>query len=326
MAVQTMFIPRSPNGFENRGSFLYLPLQTFNLRETNMKKILVLALVKIFFFASLSYAQESPNSELNNAIQAAMAARISGPQLIPLSNLAQISLDSKMGFIPPGPARNLMNALGNQMEGEVLGIVVPGTSGHGEMAILVANREGHIEDKDAKLLEANALIKVIKENTEIQNQERQNRGLPTMEVTGWDESPRYDSSQRMLVWSISCREGGERTINFVQVLLGRDTMLKVVTIGGNMEAPNTKSFARKVVEKISYVPGNRYEDFRLGVDKVAEYSLAALITGVAAKKIGLIAVLLAFLVKGWKILLAVVFFGVVIVAKVFGNKKDASTP
>ena len=139
-----------------------------------------------------------------------MAARISGPQLIPLSNLAQISLDSSMGFIPPGPARNLMNALGNQMKGEILGIVVPGTNTQGEMAILVVNREGHIEDKDAKLLEANALIKVIKENTEIQNQERRNRGVPTMEVTGWDESPRYDSSRRMLVWSISGRECRER--------------------------------------------------------------------------------------------------------------------
>lgn len=46
-----------------------------------------------------------------------------------------------------------------------------------------------------------------------------------------------------------------------------------------------------------------YADFDSGTDRVAAYGLAALIGGVAAKKLGLLAALTAFLVKGWKLLL-----------------------
>ena len=48
---------------------------------------------------------------------------------------------------------------------------------------------------------------------------------------------------------------------------------------------------------MNYEDGKRYADFNPSTDKVAEYGLAALVVGVAAKKLGLIAIIAAFVAK-----------------------------
>ena len=54
---------------------------------------------------------------------------------------------------------------------------------------------------------------------------------------------------------------------------------------------------------LDYKPGERYADFNASTDRVAEYELAALIGGVAAKKLGLLAVIGVALAKFWKVIL-----------------------
>ena len=49
--------------------------------------------------------------------------------------------------------------------------------------------------------------------------------------------------------------------------------------------------------------GKRYADFNAKTDHVAEYGLAALVVGVAAKKLGLIALAVAFFAKFAKVIL-----------------------
>jgi uncharacterized membrane-anchored protein len=72
---------------------------------------------------------------------------------------------------------------------------------------------------------------------------------------------------------------------------------------------------------LEFSNGKRYSDFNASTDKVAEYGLAALIGGVAAKKLGLFALIFAFLAKFAKLaLVAVVGLGA-LVAKLFGHKK-----
>jgi uncharacterized membrane-anchored protein len=68
--------------------------------------------------------------------------------------------------------------------------------------------------------------------------------------------------------------------------------------------------------------GRAYGDFDSNTDRVAAYGLAALVGGVAAKKLGLLAVAAAFLVKGWKLLL---IGGVALAAagRKFLGRKDA---
>ncbi|MDH3742912.1 MAG: DUF2167 domain-containing protein, partial [Hyphomicrobiales bacterium] len=54
---------------------------------------------------------------------------------------------------------------------------------------------------------------------------------------------------------------------------------------------------------VDYNLGRSYSDFDASTDHVAEYGLGALVAGVAAKKLGLFALIAAFFVKGWKVIL-----------------------
>lgn len=129
-----------------------------------------------------------------------------------------------------------------------------------------------------------------------------------MKVVGWDETPYYDQPKRLLVWSINTVDfDNGPSINYNQNMLGRDTLLRMVALG-SVDNVKIKRFAKSSASHITYNPGMRYEDYQPGVDKLAEYGLAALIAGIAAKKLGFLALLLAFFVKGWKIILIVMVF------------------
>jgi hypothetical protein len=74
---------------------------------------------------------------------------------------------------------------------------------------------------------------------------------------------------------------------------------------------------------LEFSDGKRYADFNASTDKVAEYGLAALVAGVAAKKLGLFAVILAFLAKFAKVGLLALFGGGVLFKKWFSRKKES---
>ena len=53
---------------------------------------------------------------------------------------------------------------------------------------------------------------------------------------------------------------------------------------------------------LAYNAGKRYADFSASTDRIAEYGLMALVGGVAAKKLGLFAIAIAFVLKFAKII------------------------
>ena len=65
-----------------------------------------------------------------------------------------------------------------------------------------------------------------------------------------------------------------------------------------------KSAARQLLSAVSFNPGKRYEDFNQSTDRVAAYGLAALVGGLAAKKLGLLAAIAAFCAKFAKVIIA----------------------
>ena len=60
--------------------------------------------------------------------------------------------------------------------------------------------------------------------------------------------------------------------------------------------------AQELLADLGYNAGKRYEDFNSSTDHIAEYGLAALVGGIAAKKLGLFAVIVAFGLKFAKVI------------------------
>jgi uncharacterized membrane-anchored protein len=99
-------------------------------------------------------------------------------------------------------------------------------------------------------------------------------------------------------------------VNYNTYMLGREGYFSLNLVTGLNELPQYKTNANELLAAVSFVDGKKYSDFDSKTDKVAEYGLAALVVGVAAKKLGLFAGLLVLIAKFWKIaLIASLAFG-----------------
>jgi uncharacterized membrane-anchored protein len=200
-----------------------------------------------------------------------------------------------------------MKAMGNSVSGNFYGLVVGADMVEGFISVEYID-SGYIKEDDAKTWDADELLSNLKSGTEQANKERHKQGIGEIEVVGWVEKPAYEQPTHRLIWSVSSKEKGTPTpsnlgINYNTYILGRGGFfsLNLVTSTGVIE--KEKPLAKTILAATSFNEGKRYEDFNESTDRIAEYGLTALIAGVAAKKLGLLATLGVFFLKGWKLLL-----------------------
>lgn len=265
--------------------------------------------------------------EFEAASLAAEAARIAGPQQVMLGNQAQLALPDGFAFIPAAEGARLMRAMGNQTDSSFMGLIV-GERMAGFMTVRY-EAAGYIKDDDARDWDADALLQNLKDGTEAGNEMRRQQGFPEFTVDGWVEPPRYNAAHQRLVWSARLRdkqppaEQESPGVNYNTYQLGREgyISMNLVTDLANVEAQ--KPIAGQMLDALSFNEGKRYADFNADTDNVAAYGLAALVGGIAAKKIGLLATVGLFLAKFWKIAAIAVFGFGASLRKLFGKKSAA---
>ncbi len=249
------------------------------------------------------------NEALHQAADAARAAIVRGPTSITLKDQAVLALPGHFGFIPRKEAAALMNAMGNRVGDRFLGLVVPLKEGGGAGGWFVTvdfDPAGYVKDDDAKHWDADKLLTSLKDGTEAANEQRQKLGVPPIAVTRWIEPPAYDAATHELVWSAEAKlkngNDPDPTINYNTYLLGREGYLELNLVTSASAVDADKAAARELLSAVQFNSGKRYGDFNSSTDKVAAYGLAALVAGVAAKKLGLLAILAAALVKFAKVI------------------------
>jgi uncharacterized membrane-anchored protein len=161
------------------------------------------------------------------------------------------------------------------------------------------------------------------------NKERAEMGIKPIEVVGWAEVPKYDAATHRLIWAMSTRHVGAAAdepqgVNYNTFVLGREGYFSLNLITELKDLPLHKSEADQLLAALSFDEGKRYGDFNSATDKVAEYGLAALVLGAAAKKLGMLAMLMVFLAKFGKIIMAVGLAGWAIFMKFFRGRKPAA--
>jgi uncharacterized membrane-anchored protein len=246
-------------------------------------------------------------AEMKAASEAAHQSRVVGPAEVRLRDQALLKLPAGYVWIPEPAASQLMRAMGNRPDSRQLGLVFP----DGEAAWLaVAEYEasGYIKDDDARHWNVDELFQSLKDGTEAANKERSERGFPELEILGWVQKPSYDTQAHQLVWSMSAREKGaagdaDASINYNTYALGREGYISLNLITDLHRIDADKAHAGTLLAALQFEPGKRYGDFNPSTDRMAEYGLAALVGGVAAKKLGLFAVVAAFLAKFAKVIL-----------------------
>lgn len=229
-------------------------------------------------------------------------------------DLAQLQLPEGFSFAGPEDTRAVLERMGNRTDGNELALVVPNAQEEGWFLLFEWRPIGFVKDDDKDRIDADALLKSIREGTEESNEWRKEHNVPALHVTGWAEPPHYDQASHHMVWGVLATEdgGGEKSVNYNVRVLGRDGVMSVTLVESAEKLAASKPNVEKVLSGFSYKQGKRYAEWVPG-DKVATYGLTGLVAagaGAAAVKLGLFGILGKFLAKAWK-LVAVAAVGVV---------------
>jgi uncharacterized membrane-anchored protein len=261
-------------------------------------------------------SEEARSAEIAAAWQAGDKAGTKGPADVSLIDQAALKLPADDFFIPKAEGIRIMRALGNRVNDTTFVGLVVSTRQSDQWIVVVRHiKEGYIKDDDAKEWNADELFNNIKEGTAEANKDRVARGFPEIEVLGWVQKPTYDAASHRLVWSLNSKHNGEpdsavKGINYNTYALGRDGYFSLNLLTNSNRIETDKSAAHELLASLNYNSGKRYEDFNSSTDRIAEYGLAALVGGIAAKKLGLFALVGAFVLKFAKVIgVGVLAFG-----------------
>jgi uncharacterized membrane-anchored protein len=270
---------------------------------------------------------ESRKAEQQAAIDAAMKVKTSSPGKAIILDQGVLDLPPKVNFVGKPEAARLWRAFGNVVGDTFVGILFADESDW--ITVVTFHKDGYVKDDDAKDWNADDLLKNLREGTEEANKDRTARGFQAIRIVDWVEPPKYDAIQHRLVWSAQLANVGAEpddnsSVNYNTYMLGREGYISLNLISARSKIVANKPAAQALLAALHFNLGKRYEDFNASTDNVAAYGLAALVGGLAVKKLGLLAVAAAFFAKFAKLAI-LAFFGILAAVKklFFGGKKQA---
>lgn len=273
-------------------------MTTSLLRRTGVLLALFAACCGLFAQADAPSNAGRPQSFVD-VLRANGIKVVSSPATVKLGDVAEIVLPEGFHAIDRGSLQKFYDFTRNSMSSQAVGVVISPSEW---MLFFDYDPSGYVKDDEKNALDAGKLLKAMTANEEAGNKERVKRGWDEMKIAGWAAEPHYDTKTNNLKWAIKLTSSSDNHqsywINESIRLLGRGGVMKVVLVTDNETFAKDSADAGSVLARnFSYVPGQRYAEYREG-DKVAKYGLAALVLGggvAAAAKFG-------FLQKFWKLL------------------------
>src|ERR1051326_8711564 len=224
-----------------------------------------------------------------------------GPTTAKLGDIAEINIPEGFAFADKAGVQKVLQMTHNIASGHELGVVV-GKEG-GWFMFFEFSDSGYVKDDEGGKLDAEAILKSLKEGTEDANAARAKQGWRPIHVTGWEKQPYYDPQTHNLTWATLVRGDDPQdtgSVNHSIRILGRRGTMDVDLIARPSDSLALTGTFNSLISGFHYNQGNRYSDFAKG-DKVAKYGLTALILGggaAVALKTGLLAKFWKFIVMG----------------------------
>lgn len=228
---------------------------------------------------------------------------------------AVLHLGSKYYFLGPEEAKRvLVDVWGNPPDAasDTLGLVMPAGSTVFDNvwgAVITFKDSGYVTDDDATSADYDKVLTDMRSGEEENNAERTKAGYKAMHLVGWAQPPSYDKANHSLIWARDLKFDGSPidTLNYDVRVLGRKGVLSMNMIWDMPHLDEVRTAASDFGKVATFNSGLTYGDFDASTDKAAGYGLAGLVAGgvavAAAKKLGLLAILLPFLKKGFILIL-----------------------
>jgi uncharacterized membrane-anchored protein len=244
---------------------------------------------------------------------------IQGPATGELGSIATVTVPEKFVFAGPDDTRKLMEAMHNPTSGSEMGFIAPAEMNW--FIVFEYDDSGHVADDDKEKLDADAILKTMRENQKEGNKERAKRGWNTLELTGWTAPPHYDAETHNLEWGTRLKSSaGSENVNYNSRLLGRSGVMSATFVGDEQAMSEAMVAYKTILKGHTFVSGQQYAEFRKG-DKVAKYGLAALITGGAAA----VALKSGLLAKFWKLIVLAIAGGAAGARRLFAKFRNETT-
>lgn len=220
---------------------------------------------------------------------------------------ASLNLGDDYYFIGPEDSRRvLVEGWGNPPDAAdgVLGMIFPkrfkplddGSWG----AVITYNPIGYVSDKDARTADYTKLLADMRSGEAENNESRRKAGYPELTLVGWAEPPRYLSDNHVVIWAreLAVSTSPHHGLNYDIRVLGREGVISLNVVAGMADLADVRDAAAGIARTAQYDSGMRYADYREGIDKSSGIGIAGLVAAgvgvAAAKKLGLLGILLVF--------------------------------
>jgi len=243
-----------------------------------------------------------------------------GPGVAALKTAAEVELPKGYKFANAADTQKMLKAAGEPSSGQEMGMIVPT---EGEWSVFFEFSDtGYVKDDDKDKLDADKLLKSITAGNDEANKMRVKMGNAPLKILGWEKPPFYDEATHNLEWALRAEVEGQPLLNYNTRLLGRRGVMEVVLVCSPDKLPETLPAFKELLAGYSYKPGETYAEYKQG-DKLAQYGLTALVAGGAvavAAKTGLLATMVLFFKKAWKlVIIGLVAIGAFAKRLIFGR-------
>jgi len=240
-----------------------------------------------------------------------------GPGEGAIAGKAKIQIPNGFAFLDERNTRRFLELMGNPpRDGHYM--IAPANLDW--FAVFSFDPLGYV--KDDEKIDADGLLKSLKEGDASGNDERKRLGMAPIYTDGWHVPPHYDSGTKRLEWGMRLRdEKGGIHVNYTSRLLGRSGVMSAVLVSSPQTLNADMKEFNGALAGYQFVAGEQYAEFKQG-DRIAEYGLAALVVGgaaAAAAKAGIFTSLGKFL---WVIIGGVLIGAWALLKKLVGRTEN----
>ena len=238
---------------------------------------------------------------------------IEGPGVGEIGGMAEIRVPEGYVFTDGPGARSMMELTENLVSEREMGFIAP--RDFSWFVTFEYSDSGHVLDDEK--IDADQLMKDMRANNKLENEERRRMGWSALTLLGWHREPFYNTQTRNLEWAVELESEGNISINHNIRFLGREGVMEVTIVAEPEDFDAVMRLSQRLLSTYRYLSGHTYAEYRKG-DRLAEYGLAALIGGGAAA----VAAKSGALKYLWKIIALAAVAGGGLFAKLFRGRKD----
>lgn len=243
------------------------------LRKSNWRKYPAIFCVLPVLAAFWSQPSWGDQLSLTPVMPSQDVWRIVGPKKASLGTLADIDVPQGYRLADEKGARILLERMKNPVPDGLIGILAP-ESGKW-WAILTFTDVGYVKNADNERIDPAAVLKAVQKRSEMENRERTEQGMATIESVNWERPPAYNAEGHSLEWALQAATQSSKVVNGTVLLLGRRGVLEIISVQP-YEVSSDSIPLQQLIKNITFKEGQRYADYQNG-DKIADVSMAQLI-------------------------------------------------